>query len=214
MRPVLCRMRTQPSRRRTVTVLATDAVVKLKRLRLLLRWHVKRVTDQTLGGLSRWSDIQDSPDTLRDIILQHTESSSMLVLRDPDCVFILENARGRLRLHAAVATAGRTSARAVVLTGSDVFLRVKVGLVRVLRIANGEQREKQPDDRQQWLSHFAIHSSTKAPEVFCRGAWLYDESAKKSMQSSEAVLAFDRAMQPCLDMEFILLYALAILSTI
>src|ERR1039458_5365653 len=157
--PVFCGMRTEPTRCRTVTVLATHSIARFKCLGLLLWGDVEYVTSQALGRLSGGSDIQDFADTLGDIVLQHTESSRVFVLRDPDRVFVLENGGGGLRLHAAMATTGGASAGTVVLAGSNHFLIVKwrrcwrsgnCSLARragALRDAHDEQHEKQPDDR-------------------------------------------------------------------
>src|SRR5271155_2131379 len=126
MWPVFRRMRTQPAGRWTVTVLATDPVTQFERLGLLLGGYIERVTYQAPGGLGgRFAEIQNSADTQGNVVLQHIESSGVLVLRDPDGVFVLENSGGGLRLHAAVATTGRASTGAVVLTCRDRFLLVK-----------------------------------------------------------------------------------------
>src|SRR5208282_1624323 len=214
MRPVLRRMRTEPSRCRTVTVFATDSVAKLEGLRLLLRRHIERVADQALSGLGRRSDIQNFADSLGDAVLEHAESTGVLVLRNPDRIFVLKNARGGLRLHAAMAATGRASAATVVFTGSNRSLIVErrdrgssrwslAGGVRILRPSHGEQHEERPRDRQPRPSQFALSYEHAGSHLFGVGC-LYDESVEESTKSGNAPPLLG-TVDPRLDMQCILL---------
>jgi hypothetical protein len=109
------------------------------------------MTCQALGRLSGRPDVQYLADALGNVVLKHAEGAGMLVLRDPDCVFVLKDVGGAFRLHAAMATAGRTTAGTIVLTSRDRFLIEKRGRgesrgslgrqTGIPRSADGEQRE-------------------------------------------------------------------------
>ncbi len=183
VRPIFCSVRTQPSRGRTVTVLATHPFGQLERLRLLVWGNVKCMAGQAFRRFRRRPNIQNRANVLGNLVLEHTVSSRVLVLGNPDCVFVLENSRCGLGLDAAMATAGGAATRAVVFAGGNRFLRIKAGRSGSLRIAHGKQHEQRPGGREQWLPHFAVSSHQGAESHFDRVGRLYDESAKESTKS-------------------------------
>ena len=88
--PTLDRMRTQPACCRTMTALATHAVVQVKSLGALLGGNRQGVTCQTFFVLLRRRlQIQDAPDAERYIVRKHLISASVFILCGPDAVFIL-----------------------------------------------------------------------------------------------------------------------------
>ena len=115
--PILDRVRPQPARSRTVTTLATHAVVQVKSLGALLGWNRERVTGQAFLVLLRWRlQIQDAADAQRDVIGKHLIGARMFVLSGPDAVLVLRNVGDLFGLNAAVATAGSAASGAVVFS--------------------------------------------------------------------------------------------------
>ena len=120
--PVFNRVRTQPTRCRTVAMFATDAVADIEGLGALLGRDRERVTSQTfLILVGRRLQVQNPPHADRDVVRQDLVSTRMFVLSRPNAVFVLRNAEKGLGKNAAVATASRAASGPGVLTNGRGF---------------------------------------------------------------------------------------------
>src|SRR4030081_1080120 len=120
--PFLNRMRTQPTRRWTVAMLAAHPVADIETLRPHSRSDRKRMASETFLVLVRRPlQVENFSNAEGNVIRQHLVGASMLVLPCPDAVLVLRNTRDLFRLDAPMTTAGRASARPVVFAHDRVL---------------------------------------------------------------------------------------------
>src|SRR5258706_13298900 len=120
--PFFNRVRAQPSRCWPVAILTTHAVADIESLGAHLGSDRKRMARQAFLVLARRPvQVQNFSDAKGNVIRKRLVGASMFVLPGPDAVFVLCNVRDLFRLDAPMTTAGRASARSVVLAYDRVL---------------------------------------------------------------------------------------------
>ena len=133
-------MRSQPSGCRSMAIFAGHTLRDFKRAPALLRRSRESVTRQAFWCIFGFrAEFQNASHAFANLSGQRLISAAVFVLDDPGRVFVLQDPAAGNRLHAAMATRGRTGARA------NVFPRL------ILRRIQEEWRqdrgaENQPSD--------------------------------------------------------------------
>src|SRR6266853_1560544 len=116
VRPATRDVRPEPRRRGPVAAFAGDAFIQFECLGARVRRHVKRVASETLRRLLRLAHAKNPANALAHLARKRLVGLRVLILDDPNAVFVLENAAIGAGLDAPVATRGAARAGPRVLT--------------------------------------------------------------------------------------------------